>query len=183
MEPINPESILKTIIKVVCGYSHVLALSDEGEVYTWGSNNYGQLGNRTKTNKLMPSIIESESNLGRWLCDKIYSMVSWLIYDYRVMGVAANHSSHISVATSFSGKVYMWGMCRGQNVSTPTETRFSSLDDVFSCFASPACSWRTICVTSKWVWHYCMAGKFWKVKCLLYFSDWCLRERIAPCHS
>ena len=66
MEPINPESILlKTIIKVACGYSHVLALSDEGEVYTWGSNNYGQLGNRTKTNKLMPSIIESESNLGR----------------------------------------------------------------------------------------------------------------------
>lgn len=51
------------ILKVVCGYAHVLALTDEGEVYAWGSNNYGQLGNGTKTNKLIPSLIGN--NLGR----------------------------------------------------------------------------------------------------------------------
>ena len=63
--------------------------------------------------------------------------------------MAAIHCSHISAAASFSGKVHMWGMCRGQNVLVPMETRFGSLDDVFSCFASPACSWQAIHVTSK----------------------------------
>lgn len=63
--------------------------------------------------------------------------------------MAAIHCSHISAAVSFSGKVHMWGMCRGQNVLAPMETRFGSLDDVFSSFSSPACSWQAIRVTSK----------------------------------
>ena len=46
--------------------------------------------------------------------------------------MAAIHCSHISAAASFNGKVHMWGMCRGQNVLAPMETRFGSLDDVFS---------------------------------------------------
>lgn len=41
----------------------------------------------------------------------------------------------------------------------PTETRFGSVDDVFSCFSSPACSWRTISVASKGLkfvlWCFC----------------------------
>lgn len=32
------------IEKVVCGSIHTLALSDEGVLYVWGANNYGQLG-------------------------------------------------------------------------------------------------------------------------------------------
>jgi alpha-tubulin suppressor-like RCC1 family protein len=52
-----------TYSQIVCGYGHVLALTDEGEIYAWGSNNYGQLGNGTKTNKLIPSLIGND--LGR----------------------------------------------------------------------------------------------------------------------
>ena len=58
--------------------------------------------------------------------------------------MAANHVTHISAATSTNGKVYMWGMCRGQSVLVPTETRFGELDQVFSSFSSPACSWRLV---------------------------------------
>ena len=38
----------------------------------------------------------------------------------------------------------MWGMCRGQNVLSPLETTFSSLDEVFACFALPPCTWRPL---------------------------------------
>lgn len=31
-------------VKVACGYEHTLALTDEGELYAWGRNHYGQLG-------------------------------------------------------------------------------------------------------------------------------------------
>ena len=39
----------KDLIKVVAGYNHYLGLSSDGEVYAWGSNSYGQLGNGNNT--------------------------------------------------------------------------------------------------------------------------------------
>ena len=90
---------------------------------------------------------------------------------YRIVGVAANHCNYISAAASFSGKVYMWGMCRGQSVLTPLETRFSSLDDVFSSFASPSCSWRTISVTSKWVLFFNNCGMRYLIVCYIIIAS------------
>ncbi len=46
----------------------------------------------------------------------------------------------------------MWGMCRGQSVLSPLETKFSSLDDIFACFATPSSMWRTI-TTGEWVYQ------------------------------
>jgi len=34
------------LVKVVCGNHHILALTDKGEVYGWGSSIYGQLNIR-----------------------------------------------------------------------------------------------------------------------------------------
>lgn len=31
-------------INIACGSSHSICLTDDGEVYTWGSNESGQLG-------------------------------------------------------------------------------------------------------------------------------------------
>ncbi|KAL3201432.1 hypothetical protein MRX96_012479 [Rhipicephalus microplus] len=42
------------IHKVVCGYAHTMALSDEGVLYTWGANSYGQLGTGNKANQRPP---------------------------------------------------------------------------------------------------------------------------------
>ncbi|MFN9941204.1 MAG: RCC1-like domain-containing protein [bacterium] len=33
---------------MVCGLEHVLLLSQEGQLYTWGSNKKGQLGSSIK---------------------------------------------------------------------------------------------------------------------------------------
>ena len=45
-------------------------------------------------------------------------------------------------SASFDVQVFMWGLCRNQNILTPLETTFSSLDEVFAGFSFPPCSWR-----------------------------------------
>lgn len=40
--------------KIVCGYAHTLALSDEGSLYVWGGNAFGQLGLGNKANACNP---------------------------------------------------------------------------------------------------------------------------------
>jgi RCC1 and BTB domain-containing protein len=35
----------KTVIEICCGSGHSLALTSEGEVYAWGNNESGQIGN------------------------------------------------------------------------------------------------------------------------------------------
>lgn len=42
------------VVKLACGYSHVLALTDEGTMYSWGSNSHGQLGIGNKVNSPIP---------------------------------------------------------------------------------------------------------------------------------
>ncbi|CAG5102534.1 Similar to Rcbtb1: RCC1 and BTB domain-containing protein 1 (Mus musculus) [Cotesia congregata] len=107
------------IAKVVCGYSHTMALSDEGDVYVWGGNGYGQLGLGTKSNACQP--------------------VKLTIGDMgRVSDIAAIHCNHISAALAEGGKVYMWGQCRGQTVTTPTVTPLLHLHDVLACYSTPS---------------------------------------------
>uniref|UniRef100_A0A8C3B7U0 RCC1 and BTB domain containing protein 1 n=1 Tax=Cairina moschata TaxID=8855 RepID=A0A8C3B7U0_CAIMO len=114
------------ILQIVCGYAHTLALSDEGLLYAWGANTYGQLGTGNKSNQLSPLQIMMEKE--------------------RVVEIAACHSAHISAARTQSGQVYMWGQCRGQSVVLPHLTHFACTDDVFACFATPAVMWRLLSV-------------------------------------
>ncbi|KAK0066591.1 RCC1 and BTB domain-containing protein 1 [Biomphalaria pfeifferi] len=111
------------ITQIVCGYAHTLALSDEGSIYSWGANSYGQLGTGNKANAVVPAKVTSQS-------------------ESRFVEIAASHYSHISASMCQNGKVYMWGQCRGQSLTSPWMTRFSSTDDVFAAFSTPQVSWR-----------------------------------------
>lgn len=42
--------------------AHVLALTDTGELYSWGANSYGQLGLGTTLNTSVPTLVPAESN-------------------------------------------------------------------------------------------------------------------------
>ncbi|KYN22215.1 RCC1 and BTB domain-containing protein 1, partial [Trachymyrmex cornetzi] len=106
------------IVKVVCGYAHTLALTDEGKLYVWGGNSYGQLGIGNKTNSCKPVMVEHEMG--------------------RVSDIAAMHYNHISVAVGEGGRVYMWGHCRGQSITIPTSTPFSNVHDALACYGSPS---------------------------------------------
>ncbi|XP_043927003.1 RCC1 and BTB domain-containing protein 1 isoform X1 [Protopterus annectens] len=114
------------MIQIACGCAHTLALTDEGLVYTWGANTYGQLGNGNKNNQVCP--------------------VQIMVDKERIVEIAACHSTHISAAKTQTGQVFMWGQCRGQSVIIPHLTQFMSTDDVFTCFATPAVMWRLLSV-------------------------------------
>uniref|UniRef100_A0A8C5P980 BTB domain-containing protein n=1 Tax=Leptobrachium leishanense TaxID=445787 RepID=A0A8C5P980_9ANUR len=101
---------------VVFGYAHTLALTDEGSIYVWGQNQYGELGTGTVDHQFSP------------------------------VRVAACPYSHTSAAMSQIGQVYMWGSCRGHAILAPTETHFRSTDDVFVYFSNPPVMWRMLSV-------------------------------------
>jgi len=77
------------VIQIACGYKHSLALTSRGELYTWGSNENGQLGVGLK-NKVVP--------------------VPTLVSSIKGLPIAliACGASH-SFVLSKSGAVYGWG--------------------------------------------------------------------------
>lgn len=77
-----------TVIKVACGAFHNLALTASGTVYSWGINDYGQLGNGTTCNSKVPIPVED-------------------LYDVSISDVACG--GWHSVAISEAGDVYVWG--------------------------------------------------------------------------
>uniref|UniRef100_A0AAZ3NND1 BTB domain-containing protein n=1 Tax=Oncorhynchus tshawytscha TaxID=74940 RepID=A0AAZ3NND1_ONCTS len=113
------------VLQIASGFAHSLALTDEGLLYAWGANTYGQLGTGNKSNQLSPVHIMAEK-------------------ESRIVEIAACHSTHTSACKTQSGQVYMWGQCRGQSIVLPHLTHFSCTDDVFACFATPSVMWRLL---------------------------------------
>ncbi|KYN03844.1 RCC1 and BTB domain-containing protein 1 [Cyphomyrmex costatus] len=75
------------IVKVACGYAHTLALTDEGNLYTWGLNEDGQLGIGNTTNSSKPVMVKHQMG--------------------RVFDIAADYCKHISIAVNKEGRVYI----------------------------------------------------------------------------
>lgn len=46
------------IIKISCGSSHTLALTDKGTVFSWGSNANGRLGQGKKEDISEPTLVK-----------------------------------------------------------------------------------------------------------------------------
>ncbi|XP_076041418.1 RCC1 and BTB domain-containing protein 1-like isoform X2 [Oratosquilla oratoria] len=115
------------ITKIVCGYSHTLALSDEGGLWAWGSNSYGQLGTGNKANQAAPVRVAQDIE--------------------RIVDIAATHYCNLSAAMTQSSKVYMWGQSRGHCVVTPLETPYTSLHEVFAYWGCPAVTFEPFHVT------------------------------------
>jgi alpha-tubulin suppressor-like RCC1 family protein len=80
------------IITISLGTNHSSAISSNGRVFTWGFNEYGQLGDGTTTNKNVPIDITSKFSLMN--NDKIETVF---------LGEA------ISSALSANGRVFTWG--------------------------------------------------------------------------
>ncbi|XP_015840693.1 probable E3 ubiquitin-protein ligase HERC4 isoform X2 [Tribolium castaneum] len=78
-----------SIINVACGEMHSLALSRWGEVFSWGSDNYGQLGHQLGgTLQIVPKLIKS-------------------LAKYQVVQIAAGQRH--SVALTNAGEIFVWG--------------------------------------------------------------------------
>ncbi|KAH0515912.1 RCC1 and BTB domain-containing protein 1 [Microtus ochrogaster] len=59
--------------QIACGYAHTLALTDDGLLYAWGANTYGQLGNGNKINVLNPTHIMVEKERAQGICPGRYT--------------------------------------------------------------------------------------------------------------
>ncbi|MFZ5354115.1 MAG: FecR domain-containing protein [Bacillota bacterium] len=73
-------------VDVKLGYEHTVALDSKGNVWTWGYNYYGQLGDGSTSNRLTPYKITTLSSISKIAAG-----------DYHTIAVGAN------------GKVYTWG--------------------------------------------------------------------------
>ncbi len=89
-EPQQVTGITEKIIDVAAGNGHAIALTNNKEVYAWGYNYYGQVGNGTKTNVINPIKIEDLTNI-----------------------VQIDAYKYMSIALNSDGEVYVWGQGYG----------------------------------------------------------------------
>lgn len=77
---------LANVVKVAGGYGHSLAITTDGQLYSWGLNADGQLGDGTLTNKITPTQVGIDSDWVDVAC-----------------------GDHHSLALKFDGQIYAWG--------------------------------------------------------------------------
>lgn len=76
----------KFIVSISCGESHVLALDFSKQVFSWGFNKFGQLGQGDQSDRNLPAAIDSIRNI-----------------------IKISASCNFSYAITENGRVYAWG--------------------------------------------------------------------------
>jgi len=107
---LNNNQIIKSIS---CGECHSLLLTTVGDIYAFGCNEFGQIGNQT-INQLNPVKINGS---------------------IKFKEIASNLWLNISVAKAFDDYCYVWGLCEDQSFPTPNKTEVKSIDEIFSLFS------------------------------------------------
>ncbi|XP_018317351.1 RCC1 and BTB domain-containing protein 1 [Mycetomoellerius zeteki] len=105
-----PEDLV--VVKVTCGLNHTLVLTDKGNIYAWGANNFGQLGIGNKELGSSKPVMAKQMEKTRWI------------------DIAALNNS--SIAVNEAGRVYVWGDCRGKSILTPTGTSSFNVHDALA---------------------------------------------------
>lgn len=100
----------KGIVKAIAGFNHNFAIDKEGQVWTWGLNNFGQTGLAANEESLhvgIPMVIDG-------------------LKEHKIRHVAGGF--HHSLACTEDGKVLAWGRCddsqMGMDVSVLPEEHF-----------------------------------------------------------
>ena len=144
-------STLNNISKVACGAYHSFAIDNNGNVWAWGNNYYGQLGDGTRIQRTSPVRISALKNIKDIAAGDVFSMALddngdvWLWGDNtfgqlaesdaadsllpkklamlsRVIAISAG--DHHALAVTNDGSVWAWGRNhRGQLGDGTTITR------------------------------------------------------------
>ena len=83
----------KTISQIAAGNAHALAMTDDGAIYSWGWNQYGQLGNNSTINSSLPVIVKTT---GTPLAGKMITQIT-------------SGGSPNSLVLANDGTMYTWG--------------------------------------------------------------------------
>jgi len=84
----------KTITQITAGYHHTCALDTAGQVYCWGQNDNGQLGDNSTTDSLIPVAVNVTAGTAA-------------MNGKTITQITANNSHTCALDTA--GKVYCWG--------------------------------------------------------------------------
>ena len=138
--PINqsPLKIMYDVNVISAGSSHSMAITSSGDLWAWGCNRYGQLGDGTTENRYSPIKIA---------------------HDMDLVSAGGSHT----MAISYDGTLWGWGANRnGQLGDGTTENRYSPvwiMDDVVAVSVGYA---HTLAITSDgtlWAWGWNYAGQ------------------------
>lgn len=99
-EPVEVVGLGGRVVQVAAGTNHTCALMGTGRVKCWGSNEYGQLGNGSRTDRLVPTEVRSLAS---------------------VTAVAAG--GHRSCALLEDGRVVCWGWAHATFSTCPSDCR------------------------------------------------------------
>ncbi len=133
---------LSGIKSVAAGGSHTIALKEDGTVWAWGYNHYGQLGDGTTTDRTTPVRVSGLSG---------------------IKSVAAGESH--TIALKEDGTVWVWGynhygqLGDGTNVDRATPVQISSLSRIKAIAAGGS---HTIALKEDrtvWTWGYNYSGQ------------------------
>ena len=89
----------KKIVKVAAAHLSSYAIDNEGNVYSWGYNSWGYLGDNTTTNRLVPVAVTTAGT----------PMAGKKIVDIAASNVQDNSMNAHVLALSDDGNVYSWG--------------------------------------------------------------------------
>eukprot|EP00243_Klebsormidium_subtile_P007714 TRINITY_DN3473_c0_g3_i4.p1 TRINITY_DN3473_c0_g3~~TRINITY_DN3473_c0_g3_i4.p1 ORF type:complete len:198 (-),score=13.87 TRINITY_DN3473_c0_g3_i4:416-1009(-) len=92
-------------VKVACGLQHTGALTRDGELFMWGSNDCGQLGDGTETDRRQPRRVKA-------------------LQTEFVTSIACGHQSSAALARPRNKKgaplkLWVWGQHQGSNFPRP----------------------------------------------------------------
>ncbi|MFG2111450.1 Ig-like domain repeat protein [Streptomyces sp. NPDC048718] len=92
-----------TITALASGSNHTLALTADGRIYAWGWNAYGQLGDGTTTDRIIPVPVDLPAGTA-------------------ITAIAAGDNGEFSLAATSDGRVLAWGLNRFGQLGDGTTT-------------------------------------------------------------
>ena len=102
----NDVGYLNEIVAIAAGAGHSLALSYAGELYSWGDNKNGQLGDNTSTDRHTPVQVHGTNDVGYLL-------------DALVISAGDNYS----VAVKYDRTAFAWGINNNGQLGDGTTTK------------------------------------------------------------
>jgi alpha-tubulin suppressor-like RCC1 family protein len=97
--------------KISCGPVHSLLLSNDGVIYSFGMNEYGQLGNGEINSLKTPNRLN---------------------HSKKFIDIVSHFKENISIALSFDNIYYIWGKFGSERILEPKETEFRSYNEIFA---------------------------------------------------
>lgn len=128
----------KTIVSMSCGYYHTAAMDTQGNVYTWGYNGYGQIGNGSTTQQALPvyaiRMLEQQAISTEYPYMLLGTMVQYAASNYALP--SANGKINGVSITSIHGRTRA-SYASASNSASSWQTRTSAADNAWSsvCWA------------------------------------------------